>query len=147
MYWSLLLRPIPCISRHTPGRKNWKYRPQKHGSYFWNSAVMLYTSWDISISGLWAAILDIWLPLASQSMKNIFIEFHNLENISVAVGILQLCWDISISSLRTAILDFWLPLAPHNIANSFIEFLNQENMGVWVEPLELCSYLAYKRSY
>ena len=36
------------------------------------------------------AILDFCLPLASHIMKNSFVEFLDLENMGIAVGIEQL---------------------------------------------------------
>ena len=80
-----------CVTQY---RKfvHWIPWPRKHWCRRWNFSAMLYTSWDISISGLCAAILDFWLPFASNSIRNIFIEFLNLENMDVAVGIFQLCY-------------------------------------------------------
>ena len=70
---------------------NWFPWLWKHWCRRLNLSDLLYTCWDISISGLLAAILDFWLPLASHSIGNIFSEFLNLENMGVAVGIFQLC--------------------------------------------------------
>ena len=106
----------------------------------------LPTVLDISISGLWAAILDFWLPLASHSMGNIFIEF--LENISFAVGTLQLCCihaEILVFPLwepPSWISDFRLHHTVWKIAS-----LSSWTKQMWVVPLELCSYLAYNLSY
>ena len=60
-------------------------------------------------SCLWAAILDFSPPIASYIIKNSFVEFFDLENMGVAVGILHLScvyvsWVISISGFEAAIL-------------------------------------------
>ena len=62
-----------------------------HGYSLWNCAAMLYISCYISFPCLWTVILDLRLSLASHGMVDGFIEFSNLENMGVAVGILQLC--------------------------------------------------------
>ena len=80
---------------------------------------------NMSISCRWIVILDFCLPLASHIMKNSFVEFLDLENIGIAVGIEQLYTDReSISGVWSAILDCWYPLALHNMENRSAEFLN-----------------------
>ena len=115
--------------------KEAEHRPRR-----WNCAVILYTDWDISISGLLPAILDFQLPLASRSMGNSFIDFVNLENIGIAFVAVMLYtdWDISISGLWAAILDFWLPLSLHDLENSVIQILNLENICLAVGIFQLC---------
>jgi len=71
-------------------------------------------SWDISIFGLDAAILNYPLPVWSDSIWTSPIQMLDLKNVSLAVGILfsilSRSWDISISGLEAAILDFPLPV-------------------------------------
>ena len=45
----------------------------------------------MSIPCLWAAILDFRLSIASHNIGNSFNEFVDLENMGIAVGIVQLC--------------------------------------------------------
>ena len=46
----------------------------------------------MSIYLLLAAILILLLPLASHNMGNSYIEFIDLQNMGVAVRIVQLCF-------------------------------------------------------
>ena len=48
------------------------------------------SSWNINISGLVVAILDVRRSTASDSSSNSIIELLDLENIGVAVGISML---------------------------------------------------------
>ena len=69
------------------GQRNFNRQPWKHMFSRWNFSAMLYTCWDISISSLRTAILDLWLPLTPQNIENSFIEFPDQENIDITVGI------------------------------------------------------------
>ena len=56
------------------------FRPQKHGKRRWNILSLSFTSWDIGISGLAAAILDLRLPLTPDNIETNFIEFPVSKN-------------------------------------------------------------------
>ena len=93
----------------------WIPGPWKYGYSRWNCVAKLYTSWDISISGLLAAILDCWRPLALYNMRNSSAEFLYLIKHWYSgwncTSTLYTSWDMNVPGLWAAILDFLLPLA------------------------------------
>ena len=63
--------------------------------YILHTALTSYSSWDMSIFGIVAAILDVLRPLTSDSSSINIIELPDFENMGEATGILML------SSLQT----------------------------------------------
>jgi len=58
----------------------------------------MYTSGDMSTSGLAAAILDLSLPVRSDSVVGITVGLLDLESTGLAVGIaLLLCVQLEVS--------------------------------------------------
>ena len=56
------------IAQHS-GYFHWVAGPRKHGCSLWNLVPIPSTSWDLSTSGLEAAILDFRLPVWSDSIQ------------------------------------------------------------------------------
>ena len=86
------IQVLPLAS-HNMGNRSAEFLNCKiHVYSLWNCAATLYTSWHASFS---VCAPPSWISdscsLALHSMGNSFIEFINLENIGVVIGILQLC--------------------------------------------------------
>jgi hypothetical protein len=82
----------------------WIVGPRKHRYIRWNLVVILYTSRDIRISSLVAAILDFPLPVASGSITSSFIGTAVHKNGEVAVEILSISYiqaEILLGSIST----------------------------------------------
>jgi len=68
----------------------WIAGPQKYRFSRWNCVDIMCTSRDMSTSGLAAAILDLSLPVRSDSIVGITVGLLDPENIGLAVGIAML---------------------------------------------------------
>jgi len=61
----------------------WIAGPQKHRFSRWNCVAIMCTSGDMSTSALAAAILDLSLPVKSDSILGITFGLLDLENIGL----------------------------------------------------------------
>ena len=66
---------------------HWVARPRKYGCSIWNFVPIPSTSWDLSTSGLDAAILDFRLPVLSDSIQATCIDLPDPKNMGLAFGI------------------------------------------------------------
>jgi len=100
------------------------------------------TSADISTSGLVTAILDLLLPVRSDSIIGITVWLLYPENIRLAVGIalpsyVQNSGDMNTSGVATDILDFSLPVRSDSIVCTTVGLLDPRSIGlaVWIALL------------
>jgi len=103
------------------------------------------TSGDMSTSGLAATILDLSLPVRSDSIVGISVGLLEPENIGLAVGIALLsCVQVDIWVLPATILDLSLPVSSDSIVCIAVGLLDPENIGLAVGiALLLCVQLEF----
>ena len=77
---------LPVTSDSIQKWRHWLAGHRKWGVSRWNGVAILSRSWDISTSGLAAAIFKNRLPVTSDSIRNGAIELLDPKNGGFAVG-------------------------------------------------------------